>query len=237
LFVHEFAHLVAARALGVNSRLAISHRLWYLVAETDLTGLWSVPKGKRYLPILAGAIVDATSGCLLLLLVYANDLYGMRLPDRAVHLLRAIAFVYLMRLAWQCLLYMRTDFYYVIAAFFNCKSLMRDTETFLRNLMSGLFSRIRKVDQSSIPAKERRVISIYAVLWIGGRVVALSLLWAVTIPVAILYIKNLASVFRTGYAVDRANFVDSVLVAAYFLIPTVAGFALWFRSLLRPERV
>src|SRR5262245_61432693 len=36
LFVHEFCHLLAARAVGVKSRFGISHRLWVLVAETDL---------------------------------------------------------------------------------------------------------------------------------------------------------------------------------------------------------
>jgi hypothetical protein len=40
VFLHEMAHLVAARgAVGVSSRLGISHRLWYLVAETDMTGV------------------------------------------------------------------------------------------------------------------------------------------------------------------------------------------------------
>lgn len=236
LFLHEFAHLVAARALGVNSRLAISHRLWYLVAETDLTGLWSVPKQKRYLPMLAGVIVDATSGCLLLLVIYVNDFYWQVLPTLAVRVMRAMAFTYFMRIAWQGLLYVRTDFYYVIAAVFNCKSLMRDTETFLRNRLSSLIPRIRKVDQSSIPAAERRIIRIYAVLWVAGRLAAVALLCAVTIPVAILYIRSLADAFRAGYAADASNFVDAVLLATYFLVPTFAGLALWCRSILRQER-
>src|SRR4029077_17034455 len=54
VFVHEMGHLMAARAVGVNSRLGISSRMWVLVAETDMTGLWSVPKNQRYLPMLAG---------------------------------------------------------------------------------------------------------------------------------------------------------------------------------------
>jgi len=50
LFVHEMSHLLAARAVGVKSRMGISHRLWFLVAETDLTGLWGVARRQRYLP-------------------------------------------------------------------------------------------------------------------------------------------------------------------------------------------
>jgi hypothetical protein len=147
-----------------------------------------------------------------------------------------MAFTYLMRLAWQCLLYVRTDFYYVIAAFFNCKSLMRDTEAFLRNLLAKFLPRIRKVDQSSIRTGERRVIRAYAVLWVAGRIGAVVLLCAVTIPIGILYIRSLANAFRTGFSTDPSNFVDAVLLAAYFLIPTGAGFVLWFRSILRQER-
>jgi putative peptide zinc metalloprotease protein len=236
LFVHEFAHLVAARALGVNSRIGISHRLWYLVAETDLTGLWSVPKEKRYLPMLAGILVDITSLCSLLLVVYMNKFYWTLFPNHVVRVMRAMAFTYLMRLAWQCLLYVRTDLYYVIAAFFNCKSLMRDTETFLRNHLSSLLPRIRKVDQSSIPVAERKVIRAYAALWIAGRISAVALLCAVTIPIGILYIRSLANAFRTGFRAAPSNFVDAVLLAAYFMIPTLAGFVLWFRSILRQER-
>jgi hypothetical protein len=236
LFIHEMAHLVAARALGVSSRLGISHRLWYLVAETDLTGLWSVPKEKRYLPMLAGVIVDAVSGSLLLLLVYADEYHGRVFSPFAIRLMRAMAFTYLMRIAWQCLLYLRTDFYYVIAAFFNCKSLMRDTESYLRNQLSKLFPKIRKVNQSSIPAGERRVIAAYSFLWVGGRIVAVVLLCIVTIPLAIRYIHSLGQAFRIGFSANPSNFLDALLLAAYFLVPTIAGLILWLRSIMRQER-
>jgi putative peptide zinc metalloprotease protein len=235
LFIHEMAHLVAARALGVSSRLGISHRLWYLVAETDLTGLWSVPKEKRYLPMLAGVIVDAVSGSLLLLLVYADQAHGQLFSPFAIRLMRAMAFTYLMRIAWQCLLYIRTDFYYVIAAFFNCKSLMRDTETYLRNRLSRFIPKIRKVNQSSIPAAERRVIAAYSFLWVGGRIAAVVLLCIVTIPLAIRYIRSLGEAFRIGFSANPSNFLDALLLAVYFLVPTIAGFILWARSMMRRE--
>jgi putative peptide zinc metalloprotease protein len=236
LFIHELAHLVAARALGVNSRLGISHRLWYLVAETDLTGLWSVPKEKRYLPMLAGVIVDAVSGSLLLLLVYTAGSDGRLFPPFAIRLMRAMAFTYLMRIAWQCLLYIRTDFYYIIAAFFNCKNLMRDTETYLRNQLSKFFPKIRKVNQSSIPAGERRVIAAYSFLWVGGRIAAVALLCIVTIPLAVRYTRSLGEAFRIGFSANPSNFLDALLLALYFLVPTIAGFILWLRSMMRQQR-
>ena len=94
IFVHELAHLIAARAVGVNSRMGISHRLWYLVAETDLTGLWSVTRNQRYLPMLAGMIVDLTvplADRITDSLVRMAALL-MLCPVQQSHLFRAMAF-------------------------------------------------------------------------------------------------------------------------------------------------
>src|SRR3982751_5091343 len=70
VFLHEMGHLLAAKALGVNARLSISHRLWMIVAETDLTGLWSVPKHKRYFPMIAGPLIDMVSASILILILF-----------------------------------------------------------------------------------------------------------------------------------------------------------------------
>jgi len=236
LFAHEMAHLIAAKALGISSRLGISHRLWYLVAETDLTGLWSVPRAKRFLPLLAGMILDATSGSLLIVVVFSASSHWIALPVFLVRVIKATAFAYLMRMAWQCLLYMRTDLYYVIGGCFNCKSLMQDTENYLHNQIAKVLPKKRTVDQSAIPSAERRIIRIYSLIWIAGRIEAIVLLGIVTIPLAIRYFRSLGDVFRIGYAANPSNFVDALLLVTYFLVPTVAGFALWIRSIVQRER-
>ncbi len=236
IFIHEFGHLVAARALGINSRIGISHRLWYLVAETDLTGLWSVPKRQRYLPMLAGVLIDAVSGSLLVLLLFAASRQWLTLPPLALRLARAMAFSYMMRILWQFFLFVRTDFYYVIASLFNCRNLLKDTQGFLRNQLARMLPFIRSVDQSAIPASERRVIRAYSVVWLAGRVFAFILLFAVTIPLAILYIGNLAKTFRSGFRSDPSDFLDALVVAAYFVIPTALGLTLWMGGLIRRTR-
>ena len=236
LFLHELGHLVAARALGINSRMRISHRLWYLVAETDLTGLWSVEKAKRYLPLLAGALIDATSGAVLLLLLFAHNQKWLAISAIGVRVLRAMVFTYMMRLVWQCFLFVRTDFYYVIAGFFNCRNLLGDTENFLRSQAARVLPWFRPVNQSAIPAAEQRVIRVYSVIWVAGRIAALTLLVAISIPVFIRYVQNLAGVLGAGYSAHPGDFVDALLLAAYFLIPFIVGLALWIGSLLRRER-
>jgi hypothetical protein len=46
--VHELAHLAAARSLGVPARIGLSTRLFYLVAQTDVSGIWAAPRRARY---------------------------------------------------------------------------------------------------------------------------------------------------------------------------------------------
>jgi hypothetical protein len=236
IFVHEMGHLVAALALGINSRMGISNRLWYLVAETDLTGLWAVPKSKRYLPLLAGVLIDAVSGALLVLLLFAIGQKWLTLPIFTVRMLRALVLSYWLRILWQFFLFVRTDFYFVIVSLLNCKNLLKDTEDFVRNLARRVIPSLRRVDQSAIPASEQRVIRFYSVLWLGGRVMAFVVLFSVTVPVAISYLRSLNAVFRAGYSANPYNFIDCVVLSAAFLVPVMMGFVLWVGGLVHRER-
>src|SRR5215470_2734637 len=44
--LHEGGHWLAARAIGIRCRFGVDRRMMLLVFETDLTQLWSVPRGK-----------------------------------------------------------------------------------------------------------------------------------------------------------------------------------------------
>ena len=64
--VHETWHWLAARSLGLAARFGVDRRLYFLVFETDLSQLWSVPRRRRYGPQLAGLAVDSVSLAALL---------------------------------------------------------------------------------------------------------------------------------------------------------------------------
>lgn len=236
VFLHELAHLLAARSLGVNSRIGIGHRLWYLVAETDLTGLWTVPSKKRYLPMFAGVLLDLTSASLLVLLLLAQEHHILTLPILLLRMVRAVYIAYLLRVAWQFFFYIRTDFYYVIANFFNCRNLLGDTQVYLRNQMAKIFHSIPAKDQSAIPTPEFRIIRAYSVIWVAGRIFAFYLLFGFTLPIIVQYVRGLTSVLRAGYSTNSYNFLDALLLSAYFLVPVMIGFAMWITSLVRHER-
>jgi hypothetical protein len=236
LFIHEFCHLLAARAASVKSRIGLGRRLWVLVAETDLTGLWAVPREKRYLPLLAGPISDGVFASLIIFLLYAR-MQGYLVLSRGVfEVVRAILLLYFVRLLWQCFFFVRTDFYYVIAAYFGCKSLMKDTQLFIRNQIRRLFRRDALGDQSRIPFAEMRAIKAYSVLWILGRGLAFASLFLVTFPALSGYLNDMFNALKRGYSADPYSFVDTMVVNLINLVPVVIGLGLWLTSMVKIKR-
>src|SRR5205807_10546588 len=157
-----------------------------------------VPKQKRYLPLLAGILIDLLLTSILILLVLAIFVKIFVLPILYVRIMRAIAITCLLRIAWQFFLYIRTDLYYVIANVFNCKNLLNDTEVFLYNHLARFIKSIHPQDQSRIPSSERHVIRVYAVIWIVGRLLSIITLFGVSIPILSRYARNIRDVLKIG---------------------------------------
>ena len=105
---HEFAHVLAAWAAGVSSRVSISRRMFAVVYQTDLTRLWGVPRRARIVPLLAGLVFDAaTIGVLTLL-----ELTGLAgASSLTTHLIREVVFLNVSAIAFQFLIFLRTDVY------------------------------------------------------------------------------------------------------------------------------
>lgn len=231
--LHEMAHLVAARAVGVASRFGISHRLWFLVAQTDMSGLWAVPREKRYLPILAGPLVDATSASFLVVLLFGFR-RGWWMLAGPVHLVaRALLLIFILSLLWQCFLFVRTDLYYVVSNFFGCKNLLGDTEALLRARLGRLLPFLTPREVPEIPSRELRVVKGYLVIWFLGRVVALAVFVFFYIPLIYHYVTRVATTFAAGYQADSYAFLDALVTTTIVLAPLFAGIGLWMRSLFQ----
>lgn len=240
VFIHEMAHLVAARAAGVPARLSISHRLWVLVAQTDMTGIWLAPRRQRLLAVLAGSILDAAVSALLIMLLFAQQRQWINMDPGIVLFCRIALFTYLIRLLWQCYFFVRTDFYYVVAMAFNCKDLMGDAEALLRNLMAHVFPHIRRVDQSSIPTREMHIIRAYACIWVVGRLLAFFSLFFIGLPILLGYYSEIGKFLLQGQIPVSLAPADIVGWFILIAVPTAlqtAGFVLWLRSLFLARRV
>jgi putative peptide zinc metalloprotease protein len=235
-FLHEMAHLVAARAKGISCRLGVGHRLWVLVAETDMTGVWSLPKAQRYLPLLAGALLDLVSASLLVVVLFAGSRSWISMGGTARQFVSAGLFIYLLRIAWQCCFFVRTDFYYVYATAFDCKNLMKDVEDFLRGKLGSWLGRAPRVHQEHIPGREMRAIRAYSVFWLAGRLLAFSLLLTVTLPLCLQYIRTFWSHLAGIGTARPAVTTDSLVISTIAFLFTMTGLWMWVRSLLRSRR-
>lgn len=229
-FVHEMAHLSAARAAGVSCRFSIGNQLWFVVWYTDMSGIWALPRRRRYLPILAGPIVDLASAALIVLVLAADRHWQWNFAPLTTSLLSALLFVYLLRILWQCYFFIRTDFYYALSNLLGCKRLLQDTEDWLRNRWARWRGRTEPVDQSGLPAPERRLIPVYAAIWLGGRGLALGLLLFVQLPLFASYLFLFWETL-TAPGPARPVAVTTWLSGLLFSTLLIAGLAMWARQL------
>ncbi len=240
VFFHEMAHLIAARAIGVPARLSLGNRLWVLVAQTDVTGIWMAPRRKRYLVLLAGPLFDAVSASLLVVLVFSQRHGWLSLSPLLYFFCQAALYTYLPRLLWQCYFFMRTDIYYVFVTLFNCKNLMQDTESFLANHLTRVLPIFQYRDLSSIPAREMSIIRLYAVLWIVGRLVALYTLFFISLPILWGYSVNIVQIVAGRSPLVHLSPIDLaglIIIPLFTMTIQVSGLLLWLRSLFSKTEV
>ena len=188
VFLHEAFHTLAGRRLGLRSRLGISNRYMYIVFETQMNGLLSVERRKRYLPFLAGMVCDVVELSLLGLLANATrDANGSFSLTGRIAL--ALAFTVVIRLAWQFQLYLRTDLYYVFSTALSCHDLHDASTTLLRNRIWRLLRRPhRVVDEQQWTERDREVGRWYGPFLVLG-VVALLLITALgSLPLLVQYV-------------------------------------------------
>jgi len=213
IFLHEASHMLAARRLGLPSRLGMSNRFTYVVFETRMNGLLSVPSGKRYLPLLSGMATDVVALSLLGLLAAATrDADGTFSLAGRVAL--ALAFTVVMRLGWQFQFYLRTDLYYVLATALRCHDLHEASTTSLRNRIWRLLGRPeRMVGERQWSERDRRMARWYGPLVVFGIAVMLALTVLATVPVVWYYAGTIARHLGTGRF--DLEFADAVFSLAF----------------------
>jgi putative peptide zinc metalloprotease protein len=129
---HELAHWLAARAVGVGSRITVSRRLYFVVLEIDLTGLWSLPRRRRYGALCAGMAFDAVVLFPLLLARYGDAEGWWSLGPGAARAVAALAFVEFAAIVSQFWVFARTDCYALLTTATGCVNLFRVNQLMVR---------------------------------------------------------------------------------------------------------
>lgn len=188
--LHEFCHLAAARAAGVDAWFGWGTRLAFLVAQTAVPGLWMARRRARVKVYAAGV------GCDLLLSACAAVGAGVLGPGSfGGRVLEAVSLNGLVVVLLQFEFYMRTDVYFVIQDLTGCKRLFDDATAYLGYLAAQRFRRSGSADRRdprlSVPAGERRPVTVYAWIVLVGSAVTLTVFARYGIPVvAQVYLRS-----------------------------------------------
>jgi len=163
LLLHEFGHVLAARAYQLPTHLSIGHRLFFVVLETDLSHGWSLQRKDRNILYLAGMYVDQW----VLFLALMGQLF---MPN--VFLFQLIVLDVFIRTVFQCCLYMKTDLYYVLENSTGCYNLMESGKERLARWMPFM----KKEKHTQIFEGEEAVVQAYSIVYVCG-VVITTIVW------------------------------------------------------------
>ncbi|WP_121610076.1 peptidase [Mesobacillus foraminis] len=173
VLVHEMGHVLAVRSEGLPTRIELGHRLVFVVLETDMSRVWSLPPEKRNRLYLAGLYFDAVVllAALAAKLVFSDDEVIMGIAGVVV--LNTV-----IRIIYQFCIYMKTDFYYVLENKTGCYNLMENGQSFLKNTLSFLPG---EPYTEAFPGEEK-LVRPYAVFYLLGVIITLVLAAAYSVP-------------------------------------------------------
>jgi hypothetical protein len=237
VMLHELGHMLAAARHGISSRLGIGNRLWNIVAETDLSGVLALPKRQRYLPFMAGMMVDVLVIALLTLAIAALDRSGAMggRTGFTVLLLQALILQIVVTMGWQFNFFLKTDIYYVLSNYWSYPDLDADARLYLRDRLHRLTRGRFGARVESPNYKNVRVLNFFSILWVGGRLVALAILVLVLLPTLYLYAAKSYRAFRDP-SVSMGAVYDLGIFTLLSLMILAAGLYMWVRGRLATRR-
>ncbi|OON27787.1 MULTISPECIES: hypothetical protein [unclassified Micromonospora] len=207
VLLHELAHLLTARAHGVPGRLGLGTRLQFLVAQTDVSGIWAAPRSARLTVYLAGMVVNVVVASVAVL-VRAAAAPGTPV-DRAAAVVLLLA---VLPLPVQFLVFMRTDVYFVLQDVAGARNLYADGAAYARWWLRRATRRPGADPSLALPARERRAVRWYALLLVVGTAACLAVAATVTVPFTLALLVDAAGGLRPGG--DPVDRFDAAVTAA-----------------------
>ncbi|MFC7825046.1 hypothetical protein [Streptomyces sp. NPDC057375] len=232
LLAHELAHLVTARAAGVPGKMRLGTRLQFLVMQTDISGIELAPRRHRLTAYLAGIALNLSVASSLVLVLAATET-----GTTAHRLLAAALLLALLPLPFQCMVFTRTDLYFVLQDLTGCRDLYGDGLAYaryrfrraVRPVRRGLRTEAARDDPSArLPAHERRAVRIYSVVLVVGTAACLTFMAAVTLPVDLALLAR--AVRGLGPEHGLAGNADAVTVLVVLGGVNVLWLVTWWRN-------
>jgi hypothetical protein len=164
-------HLATARAAGVPGRMSLSTRLQFLVAQTDVSGVWGEPRRTRLTVYLAGMVVNLVVAAVCVLTLAAVAPTGLVADLLAATML--VSLLSLLSLPFEFMLFLRSDVYFVVQDLTGCANLYASGSAYARHLTKRLWHRMRCLPppedpSQALPTAERHAVRTYTVVLVVG---------------------------------------------------------------------
>ncbi len=223
--VHEIGHVLAVRAEGLSTKIGLGHRLFLIVLETDMSGVWSLPPRKRYRLYLAGMYTDVA----VMFLAIITQLFFVE-HFFVVGIAKIVALSTFIRIIYQFCVYMKTDMYYVLENWSGCYNLMESGQ----KLLKQWFPFLPIGEKSSSFEGEDRFIRPYALFYLIGVLL--------TIVITVFY--NLPLIIHAGILVlpgfiepaSSIHFWDATVFSLQFVLMFGLLAYSWSKKYLEKEK-
>jgi putative peptide zinc metalloprotease protein len=172
VMLHELAHWLGARIEGVPARITISRRYYLVVAQTDLSALWALPRRRRFGPLLAGMALDTVVTSALLCARYAQHMDWWHPQPTIARLLAALVLGQAFSISFQFVVFLRTDLYGVLVTGLGCRNL----SSISRLRMARLYRRLTSIEEQELGMANPRDMAVarwYSWIQLGGAAVAI----------------------------------------------------------------
>jgi putative peptide zinc metalloprotease protein len=175
VLIHEFGHVLAIRAHNLPTKMEIGHRMFFVVLLTDMSSIWKLPPKDRNVLFLAGLYFDS----ILLFIALIGQLLFPNSSEFIIGLMHLATFDIVLRMIFQCCIYMKTDLYYVFENVSGCYNLMENAKQTIKKRLT--FLKIQQMDEV-IFAGEKKTVSFYTLLYFLGFVITIFLYFNYYIP-------------------------------------------------------
>lgn len=228
--LHEGWHWLAARSEGLSTRFGIDRRLYFLVFETDLSQLWTLPRRRRYGPQLAGLAIDSLLLGGLVGIRLLDETGSWNIPVIVVRLAAALAFGTMTSMLWQCMVFLRTDLYAVLVTATGCHDLW-DVKTLL---LRKTFGRLTPEQADQLAMAHPRDITVarwFRWIYLIGVPATLAYYAAFRLPIAAGMITWTYHGLTTGPA--TTTFWLALTTSTAVFLPLLTVITTWLLDLRR----
>jgi putative peptide zinc metalloprotease protein len=212
------------RAHNLSTKLEVSHRLFFVVLETDMSSVWKLAPKDRNVLFLAGLCFDSV----LLFIALIFQLMFPNAPNFTLGLMYLAVFDIVLRMIYQCCFYMKTDLYFVFENVTGCYNLMENAKQIMRKQFTFLKL---KSSEEVVYRGERNTIFLYSIFYFLGVVVTTILYFIYFIPEVIYTGKQLVPGFLQPPT--TLVFWDAVLFSLQVSIFIVLLVYSWRKKYLR----